>query len=205
MKNQNFHTYVWRFPAGTTIDDAAGEAFDKVAKLLGLDYPGGPMIQQLAAGKETGFVNFPVAKCKNEYDFSFSGVKTSVLRYVQKEYGSADNINHEELTLIAASFQHSVVHALTRNVRKALKNFDVKSLSLVGGVAANQALRNELANIAAEYRKKLVIPSLEFCGDNAAMIAYRASKLHEAGIKYSIEYNAFPSLNDNTLIKDFVP
>ena len=91
---------------GSTIDDAAGEAFDKVSKLLGLGYPGGPQIQHAALNHRTDFANFPVAQCKNEFDFSFSGLKTSVLRFIQKEYGDASKIPANNLPLIAAAFQH---------------------------------------------------------------------------------------------------
>ena len=188
---------------GSTIDDAAGEAFDKVSKLLGLGYPGGPKIQKLAKDQRTDFAKFPIAQCKNEFDFSFSGVKTSVLRFIQKEYGSADKINEEEIALIAASFQNAVVKALIGNVKKALTRFDVKSLSLAGGVAANQMLRDEFEKLSKTFNKKLVIPSIEFCGDNGAMIAYRGLRLHQAGLKYSLDYNAFPSLDENTFIKDY--
>lgn len=188
---------------GTTIDDAAGEAFDKVSKLLGLGYPGGPKIQEVARDQRTDFVSFPIAQCNGEFDFSFSGLKTAVLRFVQNEYGTAEKINSDELPLIAASFQYSAVKALTKNVVKAIKRFDVKSVSLVGGVAANKMLRDELAAISKKYNKKFVVPSLEFCGDNAAMIAYRGAKLFELGNQYDLSYNAFPSLDGNTIIKDF--
>jgi len=186
---------------GSTVDDAAGEAFDKVSKLLGFGYPGGPRIQEIATGQRTDFADFPVARCKKEMDYSFSGLKTSVLRFVQKEYGSADKIPPEHLPLIAASFQDSAVRALIQNAEKALKKYDVKSISLVGGVAANRMLRDRLSDLSDKYKKKLVIPSIEFCGDNGAMIAYRGYKLHQAGVKYSYEFNAFPSLSDYSFIK----
>lgn len=186
---------------GTTIDDAAGEAFDKISKLLGLGYPGGPKIQEVAMNQPTDFVNFPIAQCKNEFDFSFSGLKTAVLRFIQKEYGDAAKIPEEQLPLIAASFQYSAIKALIVNADKALRKYKVNSISLVGGVAANKMLRDEFQKLSTKYKKKLVIPSLEFCGDNGAMIAYRGLTLHEAGIKYSFGFNAFPSLNDHTFIK----
>lgn len=186
---------------GSTIDDAAGEAFDKISKLLGLGYPGGPKIQEAAMDQRTDFVNFPIAQCKNEFDFSFSGLKTSVLRFIQKEYGSAAKIPAEHFSLIAASFQYSAVKALIENTNKALRKYKVNSLSLVGGVAANKMLRDEFQKLAARYKKKLVIPSIEFCGDNGAMIAYRGEKLHEAGVKYSFDFNAYPGLNDYSFIK----
>ena len=186
---------------GSTIDDAAGEAFDKVSKLIGLGYPGGPMIQSAAENQRTDFVNFPVSKCKNEFDFSFSGIKTSVLRFVQKEYGEPSKIPADYLQLIAASFQKSVVKALIEKSERALKQHHVNSISLVGGVAANKLLREEFAKLAKRYHKKIVVPSIEFCGDNAAMIAYRAQKVYEAGFRYEFSFNAYPSLSDYSFIK----
>ena len=186
---------------GSTIDDAAGEAFDKVSKLLGLGYPGGPQIQNASLNQRTDFANFPVAQCKNEFDFSFSGLKTSVLRFIQKEYGDASKIPANDLPLIAAAFQYSAVKALIDKTEKALQNFKVNSISLVGGVAANQMLRDEFQKLSNRYKKKLVIPSLEYCGDNGAMIAYRGLKLHQAGIKYGYDFNAYPSLSDYSFIK----
>ncbi len=186
---------------GSTIDDAAGEAFDKVSKLIGLGYPGGPMIQNAAENQKTDFVNFPVSRCKNEFDFSFSGIKTSVLRFIQKEYGEPSKIPADHLPLIAASFQKSVVKALIEKSERALKQHHVNSISLVGGVAANKLLREEFTQLANRYKKKIVIPSLEFCGDNAAMIAYRAQKVYEAGFLYNFSFNAYPSLSDYSFIK----
>ncbi len=181
---------------GSTIDDAAGEAFDKVAKLLGMEYPGGPNIQKLANIGNPEFVKFPIAKCKNDFDFSFSGVKTAVLRYVQSEFEEASKIPTEILPDIAASFQKAVVDALANNVIKALNAFKFRSVSLVGGVAANMAIRNRLKEISNKYRLKFVVPDNEFCGDNGAMIAYRTKVLFESGKKFSLNYNAFPSIKN---------
>lgn len=189
---------------GTTIDDAAGEAFDKVSKLIGSGYPGGPKIQSLAESFQSDLISFPVAQCKKEFDFSFSGLKTAVLRHIQKNYGSSEKIPAGDLPLIAASFQASVVKALVNNVRKAMERFNVRSISLVGGVAANKLLGNEMKLLTRKFNKKLVIPSNEFCGDNAAMIAYRGLKLFNSGLKYNLDYNAYPSLSDNTFIKPFL-
>ncbi len=185
---------------GSTIDDAAGEAFDKVSKLLGLGYPGGVKIQNIALNQKTDFADFPVAQCKNEFDFSFSGVKTSVLRFIQKEFEKPENIPVDLLPLIAASFQKSVVKALIDKTEKALRRFNIKSLSLVGGVAANQMLRLGFQELSVRYKKKLVIPDFRFCGDNGAMIAFRGMQLHEVGIRNSLDFNAYPSLKDNTFI-----
>ncbi|MCF8240812.1 MAG: tRNA (adenosine(37)-N6)-threonylcarbamoyltransferase complex transferase subunit TsaD [Melioribacteraceae bacterium] len=179
------------YKLGTTIDDAAGEAFDKVSKMIGLGYPGGPLIQKNAEIGDENKIDFPIAKLKTDYDFSFSGVKTSVLRYIEKTYNNQP-VPKEDLQDIAASFQKSVIGALVKNVEKALQNYKVKSISVVGGVAANKYLGEKLKTISKKYNKKLIIPGIQFCGDNAAMIAYRGSKLYEQGLRYELTYNAFP-------------
>ncbi len=179
---------------GSTIDDAAGEAFDKVAKMIGLGYPGGPKVQEYSEKGNPKSILFPVANLKGEYDFSFSGLKTAVLRHIQKEFKNTEGIPEGEKPNIAASFQDAVVRALGKKVEKAIKNYDVKTLSLVGGVAANKAIRNKFSEFAKKYNKKIVIPDIEFCGDNAAMIAYRGSKLYENNIIAGLTANAFPAL-----------
>jgi len=178
---------------GTTVDDAAGEAFDKVAKMLGLGYPGGPKIQEAASKGNPERIDFPVASLKGEYDFSFSGLKTSVLRYLQKNYQGKD-IPPQDLNDIASSFQKAVIKALIINTEKALKHFQPSTLTLVGGVAANKALRTELTNLAEIYNKKIVIPDMQFCGDNAAMIAFRGLKIFETGDRFDLSYSPYPGL-----------
>ncbi len=185
---------------GTTVDDAAGEAFDKVSKLLGLGYPGGPKIQNMAKEGNPDKINFPISTLKNPYDFSFSGLKTAVLRYVQKSYGNGSSIPESDLPDLTASFQYTVVKTLIRNTEKAVKEFDVKTLSLVGGVAANKSLRDAFETLANKYKKKIVIPDFIFCGDNAAMIAYRGLKLYQLGRRYSLNSNAYPGLNSDSFI-----
>lgn len=179
---------------GSTVDDAAGEAFDKVAKMLGLGYPGGPKIQNSAKDGNPDKINFPVAQLTDPYNFSFSGLKTSVLRYLQKTYND-EKIPKEDFKDISASFQNAVIKPLINNTEKAIIQNDVKSISLVGGVAANKELRNKFFDLGKKYSKKVVIPDFEFCGDNAAMIAYRGLKLYEAGIKHNLTYSPFPSLS----------
>jgi N6-L-threonylcarbamoyladenine synthase len=178
---------------GSTVDDAAGEAFDKVAKMLGMGYPGGPKIQKAAMNGDRERIDFPVADLKGTYNFSFSGLKTSVLRFIQRNYPDK-KIPVMELNDISASFQYAVVRALLKNTKKALENFDVKSISLVGGVAANSEIRGAFLDLAKEFRKRVVIPKIEFCGDNAAMIALRGLKLFEAGYKFKYDYAPFPAL-----------
>ena len=185
---------------GSTIDDAAGEAFDKVAKMIGLGYPGGPKVQEYSEKGNPKAIKFPVANLKGEYDFSFSGLKTSVLRYIQKEYPILEKITEDEKSNIAASFQDAVVKALSNNVKKAILNYEIKTLSVVGGVAANKAIRNKLIQLANKFNKKIVIPDIEFCGDNAAMIAYRAGKLFENNIISDLNAVAFPALPKNAFI-----
>lgn len=186
---------------GETVDDAAGEAFDKVAKMLGLEYPGGPAIQNLSQLCTAPNISFPVAEISsNKFNFSFSGLKTSVLRYIQKNFISPDKISKTDLINIAASFELAIVKALRKNIERALHEFDVNSISLVGGVAANQSIRKMIVNISEKYKKSVTIPDLEFCGDNAAMIAQRGYQLYEAGEVFSLEFNAYPSLSENSFI-----
>ena len=182
---------------GSTIDDAAGEAFDKVSKMLGLPYPGGPQIQKNAMNGNPDKIEFPIAETKGDYDFSFSGLKTAVLRYVQKNYPGDKlnrNIPQQDINDIAASFQKAAVVALIQKTEKALKNFEINSVSLVGGVAANKSLRNAFVKLCNKYKKKLVIPDLQFCGDNAAMIAFRGLTLFKTGKKFRLDYPPYPSL-----------
>ncbi len=185
---------------GTTVDDAAGEAFDKVSKMLGMGYPGGPKIQKAAASGNKMKIDFPVAELSNKYNFSFSGLKTAVLRYIQKTYGDGVKVPEENLPDIAASFQNAVIKALMRNTERALKEFEVKSISLVGGVAANSELRKSITSLAEKYQKKIVIPDMQFCGDNAAMIAFRGLKVYEAGERFDLSYSPYPGLHEEHFI-----
>jgi N6-L-threonylcarbamoyladenine synthase len=182
---------------GTTVDDAAGEAFDKVSKMLAFGYPGGPKIQNASKIGDEDKIKFPVAELKNPYNFSFSGLKTAVLRYIQKNFSDVNDIPEKEKNDIAASFQKAVVSALIQNTERALDNYDVRSISLVGGVAANEKLRNEITMLSKKYGKKIIIPSFEFCGDNAAMIAFRGKSLFEAGRQDSLNVKPYPSLGEN--------
>lgn len=162
---------------GQTQDDAVGEAFDKVAKILGLPYPGGPSIAQAALRGDPNKYRFPKAKLNNPYDFSFSGPKTAVLRAVQREtgvdfrfpsHGLAERLNDVQRYDFAASFQHSAINTLVDATEKAYKKFSPLSVVIAGGVAANQELRKELSKrlpIQLEYAP------MELCTDNAAMIA----------------------------------
>lgn len=186
-------SYTKIFLLGTTVDDAAGEAFDKVSKLLGFGYPGGPQIEASALKGDENTIKFPIAELKDEYNFSFSGLKTSVLRYVQNNFPEKV-IPEKDLNNISASFQKSLVEALIRKVNLALNNFKIKSLSLVGGVAANKKLRNEMKMLGEKFNIPCIIPSMEYCGDNAAMIALRGFQLYQSGVKGELNVKPYPAI-----------
>jgi len=152
---------------GETIDDAAGEAFDKVARYLGLGYPGGPAIEQLATEGDPAAISFPRAMKNDGFDFSFSGLKTSVVNFVRKnpDVAAAD---------VAASFQEAVVDVLMLKARRAVEQTGAIGLSLAGGVAANSVLRTRLAETADAVGVRAFMPSRAMCTDNAAMVASAA-------------------------------
>ena len=152
----------------TTADDAIGEAFDKVARVLGMPYPGGPQIARMAVG-QTDFVPF-ISKFPKD-NFSYSGLKTAVLNYVNRERQLGHQLNVPQ---ICANFQYCAVSQLLTKCKALLKQYRVPSLGICGGVSANQYLREEFANLCAELGVKLYLPKPELCGDNAAMIAAAA-------------------------------
>ncbi len=150
---------------GGTLDDAAGEAFDKVARLLGLTYPGGPIIQAYARGGDPHAIKFPRAWLDDSWNFSFSGLKTAVMRQVRKLEAGKHTI---PVAAIAASFQDSVVDVLVTKTIRAAKEFNAKTVLIAGGVSANASLRE---TIQEKTRVAVSIPPIELCTDNAAMIA----------------------------------
>ncbi|MCF7823962.1 MAG: tRNA (adenosine(37)-N6)-threonylcarbamoyltransferase complex transferase subunit TsaD [Candidatus Marinimicrobia bacterium] len=156
---------------GQTRDDAAGEAFDKVARLLGIGYPGGPLIDRISQQADPDFHHFPRSSFEGSYDFSFSGLKTNVLQYVQKN--SPDFIRENKAS-IAASFQEAVVDVLMQQTLTAAADLHHKRIVLAGGVAANSRLREKMTQAATQENIELFQPDLRFCTDNAAMIAYMA-------------------------------
>ncbi len=158
---------------GETLDDAAGEAFDKTAKLLGLPYPGGPLIDKYAKlGNGTRFI-FPEPKA-GDFDFSFSGLKTSVLYFLQKETRSNPEFVKDNLNDLCASIQKSIIDILLKKVAKAAIKFGVKEIALAGGVSANSELRLRFQNLGLENGWITHIPKFEYCTDNAAMIGITA-------------------------------
>lgn len=156
---------------GNTRDDAVGEAFDKAAKLLGLPYPGGPAIDKLAKEGDERAINFPRAQIKKApLDFSFSGLKTAVRLAVQ-ERGGLEGMSETDKADIAAGFQWAAVRALLLKARRAMDEYGVKHLAVIGGVAANSRLRAECEAFEREFGIRSYFPSLKYCTDNAAMIA----------------------------------
>lgn len=162
---------------GGTQDDAAGEAFDKVAKLMGLGYPGGPLIDKLAKDGNEKFHEFPKANVKeNVYDFSFSGIKTSVLYFLRKNYGDVKDenvIKKIPLNDISASFQKAVIGSLAEKTLLAAEEFGVKIIAVSGGVSANSKLKQEFGKLK-DKGWSIYFPAIEYSTDNAAMIGYTA-------------------------------
>jgi N6-L-threonylcarbamoyladenine synthase len=187
---------------GQTQDDAVGEAFDKVAKILGLSYPGGPSIAQAALSGDAAKYTLPKAKLKGKYDFSFSGLKTAVLRAVQREVGVdttfpsgglAERLTDVQRVDFAASFQRVAVQTLVDKAEAAFRDYSPASVVIAGGVAANEELRNELSDrlpIAIEYAP------MSLCTDNAAMVAslgYYYAARNDPSDPYSL--SVVPSLS----------
>ena len=172
---------------GQTIDDAAGEAFDKVARFLDLGHPGGPAIDRIALTGNANAIDFPRAMLHDGLDVSFSGLKTSVINYVRKNptVSTAD---------VAASFQYAVVDVLAAKARKAAQQIGAKTVALGGGVAANSLLRSTMTTVCAESGWRLVLPSMGMCTDNAAMIASAGWYRLVADGPSSMDKGAMPNL-----------
>ena len=154
---------------GQTRDDAAGEAFDKVARLLGIGYPGGPLIDKMSKQGNSSFHRFSRTSFKGSYDFSFSGLKTNVLQYISKQEPEFIKLH---LPDIAASFQEAVVDVLSKQSMQAARDLGHDRIVLAGGVAANSRLRERMVELAEAQKKILYQPDMRYCTDNAAMIAY---------------------------------
>ncbi len=154
---------------GQTIDDAAGEAFDKAAKIMGIPYPGGPLIDKYAQEGDRKRFEFPISNLKG-YDFSFSGLKTSILYFLQKEMAKNPQFIEENRADICASYQSTIIQSLFKKLLKATKDYGIKNVAIAGGVSANSVLRSELKRIGQREGWTTFIPSFEYCTDNAAMI-----------------------------------
>jgi len=176
---------------GQTRDDAAGEAFDKGAKLLGLPYPGGVAIDRLARTGDPAAIRFPKAIVKGaDLDFSFSGLKTALLHHVRK-HGVPEG---QGLADLCASYQEAIVQALVQKAVRAARRFQLPTLVLAGGVAANSRLRAAAAQRAADYEDlRLVVPAVRLCTDNAAMIAVAGTQAHLRGALDARRLDADPA------------
>ena len=177
---------------GRTRDDAAGEAFDKVARAIGLGYPGGPKIDKLSKEGNAYAMDFPKAKIEDApYDFSFSGVKSAVLNHINKCKMQREPIVEAD---IAASFQRCVVEVLVEHAIAAAKDYGIDKLAIAGGVASNQTLRNAMEKACEENKIKFYHPSPIFCTDNAAMIGVAAYYEYLKGTRHGWDLNAVPNL-----------
>ncbi len=166
---------------GTTIDDAAGEAFDKAAKMLGFPYPGGPMIDK--AAKLGNPIKFEFAKPNvPDLNYSFSGLKTSILYFLQKMEKEDPNFIVNNLNDLSASIQKTITDILFSKLKKAVLEYNIKQVAIAGGVSANSAVREGLNELAKKYGWEVYIPRFEYCTDNAAMIAIAGKFLLDKGI-----------------------
>ncbi len=175
---------------GKTLDDAIGEAFDKVARAIGLGYPGGPKIDKLAPLGNEDSIKFPRAKVSG-YDFSFSGVKSAVLNYLNKCEMKKEPIIQED---VAASFQKAVVEAVVEKTFLAIEKLGLNKLALAGGVAANTKLRSRMQEECDKKNIILQYPSMVLCTDNAAMIGAAGYNEYISGVRHGMDLNAIPNL-----------
>lgn len=177
---------------GRTRDDAAGEAFDKVARAIGLGYPGGPKIDKLSKEGNADAIRFPKAHVEGApYDFSFSGVKSAVLNYINGAHMKGETIVEAD---IAASFQKAVTDVLVEHAMKAVKDFGMDKFAIAGGVASNSTLRAAMKEACEKNGVKFYHPSPIFCTDNAAMIGAAAYYEYMAGVRHGWDLNAVPNL-----------
>lgn len=194
------HTQLWLIDnigkyklLGDTLDDAAGEAFDKGARILKLGYPGGPVIEKSAKGGNPNAVKFPRGMIKSDtFDFSFSGLKTALLYYMD------DYANKNDITLndVAASYQEAIIDVLSNKLSRAAAYYKIDTCVVAGGVAANKNLRTRINTLLPS--KKVIFPALEFCTDNAAMIAYLGEIKLKNGEQSKIDFGVLPNLKMTT-------
>ena len=177
---------------GRTRDDAAGEAFDKIARVLGLGYPGGPLVDKLSKEGNPKAIDFPRVKMdKDSLDFSFSGVKTAVINYIHKFEQNGEEINRAD---VAASFQDAVTDALCEHTIEGAKRVGAKTVAIAGGVAANSELREKMTKECEKFGINVVYPPPVLCTDNAAMIAASGYYSFVEGVRADLDLNAIPNL-----------
>lgn len=183
------HTYTKYQILGRTRDDAVGESFDKIARVLGLGYPGGPMIESAAKTGDSNSIHFPRVRFEdNPYDFSFSGIKTAVINYIHQKHQLSLDIPVSD---IAASFTDAVCDVLVNNTVKACKDHNSKKLVLAGGVSANKTLRKKLEEECNKEKINFFAPDFRYCGDNAAMIGAQAYYEYLQNNTASADLNAY--------------
>lgn len=176
---------------GSTLDDSVGEAYDKVARVVGIPYPGGPLMDKMAhLGKHS--YNLPIPKDDDSYDFSFSGIKSAVINLVHNERQRGNEINKEDL---ATSFQETVVGILVKKTIKAIKEYNIKQLLVAGGVSANSGLRKALDEACKELNIELLKPEIRYCTDNAAMIGAAAYYAYLRGDRADYTLSPEPGLD----------
>ena len=184
---------------GGTLDDAVGECYDKVARVIGLSYPGGPLVDKLAhIGKHT--YNLPLPLDDDTYNFSFSGLKSAVINLVHNEAQRGNTINKEDL---ATTFQENVIEIITKKTMKSLKEYNVKNLIMSGGVAANKGLRERFNTLCNENNINFTVPKIEYCTDNAAMIASAGFYAYIKGLRSDMSLNSIATDSLNEYIERF--
>lgn len=189
------HTNIYYVPSkdrfelmGQTRDDAAGEAFDKVAKMLGLGYPGGPVVEQLARTQPPDAIQFPRTLLeKDSFDFSFSGLKSAVARHIHENPPAGE----KDIALISAAFQESVIDVISTKLIRAAKAKKCKRIAITGGVSANRTLVEKVTLAAGKKGITTFAPPVALCGDNAAMVAARGHAMIEQGITCDLDHDVF--------------
>ena len=177
---------------GGTLDDAVGECYDKVARIINVPYPGGPLVDKMSyQGNDT--YPFPLPLDDNTYNFSFSGIKSAVINLVHNEEQRGNIIRKED---VACSFQNRITEILTKKTMKALKEYNVRNLIIAGGVSANSGIRNKFTKLCSQMNINLTIPKLKYCTDNATMIAAAGYFAYKKGINsgYDLKATASSSL-----------
>ncbi len=182
---------------GQTVDDAAGEAFDKSARAMGFPYPGGAFIDKAAKTGDASKYKLPKPHTVNPYDFSFSGLKTAVINLIHNTEQRGEEL---DINSLAACFQKTVSEILTDKFIRASREFNCKKIALAGGVAANGGLRETLQNAADKNGMELFIPPISLCGDNAAMIASQAFYEHRAGKIAGTDLNAYATMRLDSVV-----
>ncbi|MFC1759946.1 tRNA (adenosine(37)-N6)-threonylcarbamoyltransferase complex transferase subunit TsaD [Candidatus Neomarinimicrobiota bacterium] len=191
------HTQLWLIEGidkykllGETLDDAAGEAFDKGARILKLGYPGGPCIEKSAEGGDPDAIKFPRGLIKSDsFDFSFSGLKTALLYYMDNYDNNNKSITPND---IAASYQEAIIDILSKKLKRAVSHYNVNTCVIAGGVAANKHLRKRIQTLLSN--KKVIFPVLDLCTDNAAMVAYLGELKLKNGEQSAIDFGVLPNL-----------